>query len=199
VNPRIVTAIALTAAFALGAVVLVARGSRESEPTTTGSGFEGALMPRGVRAPDFKLRDQDGKTVSMREFRGKPVLVSFLYTTCRDTCPLQAETARGALDDLGHDVPDLAIAVDPPRDTPESAKRFLGKTRTIGRLDFVLGTRRQLEPLWKGFAIQPQSVTQEHQSRFTLVDKRGFQRVGFPMGQATPEALAHDLRKLERE
>jgi protein SCO1 len=199
VNPRIVTAIALTAAFALGAVVLVARGSRESEPTTTGSGFEGALMPRGVRAPDFKLRDQDGKTVSMREFRGNPVLVSFLYTTCRDTCPLQAETARGALDDLGHDVPDLAIAVDPPRDTPESAKRFLGKTRTIGRLDFVLGTRRQLEPLWKGFAIQPQSVTQEHQSRFTLVDKRGFQRVGFPMGQATPEALAHDLRKLERE
>ena len=198
-NPRILTALVLSAAFALGAVVLAARGSRESEPATAGSGFDGAVMPKGVRAPDFRLRDQDGKVVSLRQFRGKPVLVSFLYTTCRDTCPLQAETARGALDDLGHDVPSIAIAVDPTRDTPESAKRFLAKTRTIGRLDFVLGTRRQLEPLWKSFAIRPQSVTEEHQARFTLVDKRGFQRIGFPMSHATPEALAHDLRKLERE
>ena len=198
-NPRNLTAHVLSAAFALGAVVLAARGSRESEPATAGSGFDGAVMPKGVRAPDFRLRDQDGKVVSLRQFRGKPVLVSFLYTTCRDTCPLQAETARGALDDLGHDVPSIAIAVDPTRDTPESAKRFLAKTRTIGRLDFVLGTRRQLEPLWKSFAIRPQSVTEEHQARFTLVDKRGFQRIGFPMSHATPEALAHDLRKLERE
>jgi hypothetical protein len=63
----------------------------------------------------------------------------------------------------------------------------------------VLGSRAELRPLWKGFAIQPQSVTQEHQSRFTLVDKRGYQRVGYPASQATAERLAHDLRLLERE
>jgi protein SCO1/2 len=69
----------------------------------------------------------------------------------------------------------------------------------IGRLDFVLGSRAELEPVWKGFAIQPQSVNQEHQARFTLVDKRGFQRIGFPGSMATPEAIAHDVRLLTRE
>jgi protein SCO1 len=197
VNPRIVTALTLVAVFALGAVVLAARGSRDEEPQEPG--FAGAVLPRDVRAPDFSLRDQDGKRVTMREFRGSPVLVTFLYTHCRETCPLQAQTARGALDDLGHDVPAIAVAVDPPNDTPDSARRFLAKTRAIGRLDFVLGTRRQLAPVWKGFAIRPQSVSEEHQGRFTLVDKRGFQRVGFPLDQATPERIAHDLRLLERE
>ena len=196
-NPRIVTALTLVAVFALGAVVLAAQGSHDDEPQ--GHGFAGAVLPRDVRAPDFSLRDQDGKRVTMREFRGRPVLVTFLYTHCRETCPLQAQTARGALDDLGHDVPAIAVAVDPPNDTPDSARRFLAKTRALGRLEFVLGTRRQLAPVWKGFAIRPQSVSEEHQGRFTLVDKRGLQRVGFPLDQATPERIAHDLRLLERE
>jgi protein SCO1/2 len=135
----------------------------------------------------------------MRSLRGRPVVVTFLYTTCEDSCPIQAQTIRGALDELGHDVPALAIAVDPPRDTPERAQAFLSEQRATGRIDFVLGSRAELRPLWRGFKILPQSVTQEHQARFTLVDARGFQRVGYPGSEATPERLAHDLRLLERE
>jgi protein SCO1 len=198
VNPRIVVALFLVGVFALGAVVLAARGrdSDEGSPNT----FEGALMPQGLRAPDFRLRNQDGDPVSMRSLRGQPVVVTFLYTHCEDTCPVQAQTIRGALDQLGHDVPALAVAVDPPNDTPESARKFLAEQRATGRIDFVLGSRSELRPVWKGFgSIKPQSVTEEHQARFTLVDSRGFQRVGYPGAQATPERLAHDLRLLERE
>jgi protein SCO1 len=186
--------------FALAAVVLAA-GSGDDEPAADagGAGFEGSRMPAGVRAPDFTLRDQDGEPVSMRSLRGKPVIVTFLYTTCDDTCPAQAQTVRGALDDLDEDVPALAIAVDPPRDTPERAKVFLAKAKALGRIDFVLGTRAELAPLWKAFFIRPQSVSEEHQARFTLVDKRGFQRIGFPGDQATPETLAHDVRLLQQE
>jgi protein SCO1/2 len=197
VNPRIVVALFLVGAFALGAIALAASG-RDGE-TGAPNTFEGAVMPEGLRAPDFELRNQDGERVAMRALRGQPVVVTFLYTTCQDTCPIQAQTVRGALDELGHDVPALAIAVDPPRDTPERAQAFLSKQRATGRIDFVLGSRAELRPLWKGFAIQPQSVTQEHQARFTLVDSRGFQRVGYPGSEATPERLAHDLRMLERE
>jgi protein SCO1 len=135
----------------------------------------------------------------MREFRGEPVLVTFLYTHCEDTCPAQAQTARGALDELGEDVPALAVAVDPPRDTAESARAFLAEQRATGRLQFVLGSKGDLRPLWEAFFIAPQTVTQEHQARFTLVDKRGFQRVGYPGFEATPERLAHDLRILKNE
>jgi protein SCO1 len=198
VNARVLIALFLLAVFALGATVLAAGGrDDDADLVSAGSRFEGAVMPEGVRAPDFELRDQDGEPISMRDFRGHPVIVTFLYTTCEDTCPLQAQTIRGALDQLGHDVPAIAIAVDPPRDTPERARAFLLEQRALGRLDFVLGTRAELRRLWRGFAIQPQSLTQEHQARITLVDPRGYQRVGYPGSQATPERLAHDLRLLE--
>jgi protein SCO1 len=199
VHARIAIVLFLVAAFALGAVILVAGSGNDEDVANAGTNFEGAVMPKGVRAPDFSLHDQDGKPVSMRALRGQPVLVSFLYTTCDDTCPAQAQTMRGALDDLGKDIPALAIAVDPPRDTPERARAFLLKARATGRINFVLGSRAQLSPLWKDFFVRPQSVNQEHQARFTLIDKKGFQRVGFPGDEATPETLAHDLRLLENE
>lgn len=198
-NPRVVTALALLCVFALGAVVLAARGREEPDAQTLASRYEGATIPKGVRAPDFELRNQDGERVTMRGLRGRPVVVTFLYTTCQETCPLQAQTVKGALAELGHDVPALAIAVDPPRDTADRARAFLSKQRMRGRMDFVLGSRAELRPVWKGYAIAPQSTTQEHQARFVLVDKRGFQRIGFPGSEATPERLAHDLRLLERE
>jgi protein SCO1 len=201
VNPRVLITLFLLAVFALGAIAFAAsrRGDTNREPTTAGNRFEGAVMPENVRAPDFSLANQDGDPISMRSLRGTPVVVTFLYTTCEDTCPIQAQTIRGALDQLGHDVPAIAIAVDPPRDTRDRAQAFLSEQHALGRIDFVLGSRAELAPLWEGFAIRPQSVTEEHQARITLVDKEGFQRVGFPGSQATPERLAHDLRLLEAE
>jgi protein SCO1 len=201
VNPRIAVALLVVGIAALGAVVLAAAGGGDgdAEPVAAENAFAGAVMPKGFRAPDFQLRNQEGEPVSMRSLRGQPVIVTFLYTHCEDTCPIQAQTVRGALDELGHDVPALAIAVDPPNDTPRSARKFLAEQRATGRIDFVLGSRSQLRPVWKGFAILPQSVTQEHNARVTLVDARGFQRVGYPGSEATPERLAHDLALLERE
>ena len=200
VNPRVLLALFLLTVFALAAAVLAA-GARDdqAEPETAGSRFAGSIMPKGVKAPDFELRDESGERVSMRGVRGRPVVVTFLYTTCDETCPAQAQTIRGALDQLGHDLPAIAVAVDPPRDTPERARAFLAKQRALGRISFALGSRDELRPVWKGFAIHPQTENLEHQARITLVDKRGFQRIGFPGEQATPERLAHDLRLLERE
>jgi protein SCO1/2 len=199
VNPRIAVALLVAGIAALGAIVLAVRGDNGSEPVAAENEFAGAPMPANLRAPDFDLRNQEGDRMKMRWLRGQPVIVTFLYSHCQDTCPITAQTVRGALDDLGHDVPALAIAVDPPNDTPQSARKFLAEQRATGRIDFVLGSRAELRPLWKGYAIQPQSITQEHNSWITLVDARGFQRVGYPGSQATPERLAHDVAVLERE
>ena len=199
-NPRVAVALLLVGVIALGAIVLAASGGGDDqEPVADDNTFAGASMPEGLFAPDFELRDQEGQQVSMRALRGRPVIVTFLYTHCEDTCPIQAQTVRGALDDLGHDVPALAIAVDPPNDTPQSARKFLAEQRVTGRLDFVLGSRAQLRPVWDGFGVRPQRVTEEHNARITLVDARGIQRVGYPGSEATPERLAHDLRLLESE
>ena len=198
-NPRIAVALLLVGVCALGAIVLAATRGDDSEPVAAENTFAGATMPQGLFAPDFALRDEQGERVSMRALRGRPVVVTFLYTQCQDTCPITAQTIRGALDDLGHDVPALAISVDPPNDRPASARKFLAEQRVNGRIRFVLGSRAQLSPIWKGYAITPQRVTREHIAHIALVDARGFQRVGYPISQATPERLAHDLRLLDRE
>jgi protein SCO1 len=198
-NGRVLIALFLIAVFSLGAIVLAAPRDDDDIVASGGTRFEGAVMPKGLKAPDFTLENQDGERISMRDFRGRPVIVTFLYTTCEDTCPVQAQTVRGALDELGEDVPAIAIAVDPPRDTPERARAFLSEQRALGRLDFVLGTRAELKPLWEDFYVRPQSVTQEHNACFTLVDERGFQRVGYPGFEATAERIAHDIRILQAE
>ena len=156
-------------------------------------------MPSGVRAPDFSLGDQDRRPLRMAALRGRPVIVTFLYTTCKETCPIQAQQIKLALDRLGRPVPAIAISVEPEVDTPASAQRFLFKQGMVGRMDFALGSRAQLEPVWKGFAIQPQLPDAEHQARTVIVDARGFQRVGFPVEQLTPERLAKDVRTLLAE
>ena len=198
-NPRVAIALVLVAAMALGGIVLAANSGGDEEPVAAPNEFAGATMPADALAPDFDLRDEQGKPVSMRALRGQPVVVTFLYSHCQDTCPITAQTIRGALDDLGHDVPALAISVDPPNDTPASARKFLAEQRANGRIRFVLGTRAKLRPIWNDYGVTPQRVTQEHIAHITLVDARGFQRVGYPISQATPERLAHDLALLERQ
>jgi protein SCO1 len=199
VNPRIAIALVLVAALALGGVVLAAKSGGDDGPVAAPNQFAGATMPADARAPDFSLRDEQGERISMRSLRGSPVVVTFLYSHCQDTCPITAQTIRGALDDLGHDVPALAISVDPPNDTPASARKFLAEQRANGRIRFVLGTRAQLQPIWKDYGVTPQRITEEHLAHITLVDPKGFMRVGYPIAQATPERLAHDLRLLERD
>jgi protein SCO1/2 len=199
-HPRVLLALVLAAVLALGAVVLAGGAERDDsaaeEPLTAATGFAGSILPEGVRAPDFALRDQDGDPIRMRDFRGGPVIVTFLYTTCDESCPPQAQQIKGALDQLDSQPPVLAIAVDPENDTPERARHFLAEQRMTGRMDFVLGTEEALRPLWEAYAIQPQLPAAEHQARIVLVDGRGFQRVAFPLEQATPERIAHDLRVL---
>jgi protein SCO1/2 len=183
-------------------VFLISRINSQSDGPALAQGasspFRGGQMPAGVHAPEFTLTDQNGKRVSMAEYRGRPVVVTYLYTHCKETCPIQAQMIRGALDDLGHDIPALAISVDPFQDTRASARAFNRKAKMTGRLRWVLGTRRQLQPLYRGFAIQPQLRDSEHQAYITLVDRKGLQRVAVPINQTSPEDLAYDMKVLEK-
>jgi len=196
VNPRVLIALAVAGALALGTVVLAA-ARQESRRATGALRFEGATVPKGLRAPELRgVRTQDGDHLTMRSLRGRPVIVTFLYATCRDTCPAQAQQVKGALNELGTDVPAIAIAVDPPRDDPASARAFLAKQRMTGRMDFLLGSHPALERLWDAYAVQPQRDDLEHTARLVLVDPQGRQRVSFPVDQLTPERLAHDVKLL---
>jgi protein SCO1 len=186
------------AILAAAGVIVFARD--EPAPPLGAGGFAGALSPRNVPPQDFTLADEDGHRVSLGAYRGQVVVLTFMYSTCQDTCPVTATTIRGALDDVGHDVPALAVSVDPANDTRDSAEAFLVKRGlSNGRMHFLLGSRAQLQPIWHAYGIQPQGKGFEHTARVLLIDKRGRQRVAFPVEQLVDRDLAHDIRKLEGE
>jgi protein SCO1/2 len=166
------------------------------------SPFKGALRPEGVKQSDFALTNQDGRIVRIADERGKVVVLTPLYTQCEDSCPLVAQQVRGALDDLSaaerRQVVAHAISVDPVGDTTERAKSFLVDRRVSGYLDFLLGDRAELAPVWREFGFAPQLDSREHNSYVVLLNKNGYQRIGFPIEFLTPEGLRHDIELLLR-
>jgi len=190
------TLLACAAAAVVGVMLASGSGTRVAEPRGE---FAGAIRPPAATAPAFRLRDQAGRPVSMSEYRGRPVVMTFIYSTCEDTCPLQVQSIRGALDRLGSDVPVLGVSVDPRNDTRGRARRFLLEQRMTGRMRFVLGSEAQLAPVWRGYGIAPQRGELDHSAYVVLVDGRGRQRIGFPAAKLTAEGLEHDLRALAGE
>ncbi len=198
-QPRLRLAIFLAGLFALTAaaagVLVFAAGDKAAQS----GAFEGAVRPPGIPPADFGLRDEDGKVVELGALRGKPVVVTFLYTTCEDTCPITVDQIRAGLDELGHDVPVIAVSVDPANDTPRNAKRFSLQRQMTGRMRWVLGDEARLRKLWDAYGVQPQTDKLEHSASTVLLDATGHQRIGFATSVLTPDALAHDLAMLERE
>jgi len=197
--PRLLLALIVTGILALTAiagVMLFAVGDRRA---VRGTEFAGAIRPPTATAPPVNLRDERGDMVRMSDLRGTPVVVTFLYTTCEDTCPLTAAQIRGALDELGHDVPVIAVSVDPANDTPAKARSYAFKQKLDGRMRWVLGDAGRLQRIWRAFGVQPQGDGREHSASTVLLDGRGRQRVGFATDVLTSSALAHDIAALERE
>ncbi|HEX4344719.1 MAG TPA: SCO family protein [Solirubrobacteraceae bacterium] len=197
-QPRLRLALFLCGLFALtavAAVLLFAVGDH----TAQGAGFDGAVSPPNIPPEQFGLRDENGKLVELSQMRGKPVVVTFLYTHCKDTCPLTVDQIRAGLDDLGHDVPVIAVSVDPAHDTPAAAKLFTLQRHMTGRMRWVLGTYDQLQRLWRAYGVGPQTATQEHSATTILLDGSGRQRVAYETSVLTPDGLAHDLALLEHE
>jgi protein SCO1/2 len=173
------------------------------------TGFDGALLPKGVSTPDFTLTDQSGRRVSLGQYRGRVAILTFLSTTCRPTCPLIAQQIRGALDELSTDpphspspVPVLIVSADPSADTPAAVHRFLGEAALESRVEYLTGSPSELRAVWRAYGIVPSGLgdaESPHAAAVLLIDRAGRKRDLFQVEQLTPEGLVHDIRKLEGE
>src|SRR5262249_56804710 len=85
-------------------------------------------LPKIAPAPGFALISQDGAPVALADLRGKVVAVTFIYTSCTDTCPMLTALMVRVQDQLGQDFGEriafVSITVDPDRDTPEVLKQY---------------------------------------------------------------------------
>jgi protein SCO1 len=208
-------ALATVLVVALALVVLLARPSSPAPSTpapaaehASSSGFDGALLPGHVSASDFTLTDQAGRRVSVAQYRGHVVILTFLSTACPPTCPLVAQQIRGALDELNthparaHPIPVLIVSADPAADTPARVRRFLAAASLGGRVEYLTGTRAELRRVWRAYNIVPSQLANAdsaHPAAVLLIDRLGQERDLFQVEELTPEALAHDVRRLEGE
>ena len=121
------------------------------------------------QAPPLELRNYLGQKVNIDSYRGKAVLVTFLYTDCPDICPLiasdlgVAETLMSS--SLKSKVQMIAVSVDPRNDTPKAVAAFLASHGLTGKMQYLIGSKKELAPVWEAWKVgssreieQPQFV-----------------------------------------
>ena len=85
-------------------------------------------LPKIAPAPEFALTSQDGAPVTLADFRGKVVAVTFIFTMCTTTCPVLTPMMSFVQDQLGADfgakIAFVSITVDPERDTTDVLKEY---------------------------------------------------------------------------
>jgi protein SCO1 len=167
-RPRLrglVLALALLAVVAAAGAFALARSST-SKPTLPGGaqqgppgadGYFGTLALPSRQAPALDLRNYRGQHITLSQYRGKAVLVTFLYTHCPDVCPLIASNLAVALRHLGSaPVQAIAVSVDPRGDTPAAVAAFLRAHQLLGRMQYLIGSPAELARTWAAWGVGSQ-------------------------------------------
>jgi protein SCO1/2 len=125
--------------------------------------YKGSVASPINAAPPIALHNQLGQPVSLRQYRGKVALVTFLYTHCPDVCPLIAGNLHATLSKLvpaAKNVQTIAVSVDPHGDTPEAVKTFLRQHDMTGRMQYLIGSPTELARTWKARNVGSQKDAQ---------------------------------------
>jgi protein SCO1/2 len=155
-----------------GAVAVVAIGGQSNEHAkreqALAQHFEAAAVLNPPKsAPPLALRNYLGQPVNIDSYRGKVVLVTFLYTTCPDICPLITSDLRVALNEMGpakaSKVQIIAVSVDPRVDTPKSVAAFLARHEMTGRMQYLIGSAKELGRVWQAWGVGSQQDLEQPQ------------------------------------
>jgi len=100
--------------------------------------------------PEFALEDADGKPVTMADFRGKVIVLHFIYTRCPDVCPLHAEKIAEIqkminITPMRDQVEFISITTDPENDTPNVLRSY-GPLHGLDSVNWVFLTIRKGDP-----------------------------------------------------
>jgi protein SCO1 len=199
-----VSKVLAAAGVAAAAVAVGACGGSSSDSPKPR--FAGLRASPSKPAPRLVLKDSLGHRVNIDSYRGKAVLVLFIYTHCPDICPLMVGHLHAAQQELGSEaskVQIIAVSVDPKGDTPKTVKAFLKAHQMTGRMKYLIGSRPQLERTWKAWGIgarvdkhNPDLV--EHSAEVVGVSGSGKVTTLYP-ANFKPQVIVHDVPLLASE
>lgn len=198
----------MVAAVALGGLVFAGCGGGSS-PTGAGAAqarFAGAEASSRKPAPPLRLHNYLGETVDLKDYRGKAVLLTFIYTHCPDTCPLIVSHIKTALAELGpkaRDVQVIAISTDPRGDNRRTVTAFVDDHGMKGKMKYLIGSRTELGRVWKDWNIvaRPAQAGRdlvEHSALIYGIDDSGKVTTLYP-ADFKPTELAHDVPLLAED
>ena len=124
------------------------------------------------------------------------VVLTFLYTSCPDLCPLTMGKMRSAYDLLGEDaskVEFVIITVDPERDSPEVALEYLTSWGLESEWRFLSGDVDNLRPLWDYYWVGQPFVKQAGGATFDQRIKLAAADRGVDEAQLSKEAGAYTV------
>src|SRR5262249_1538913 len=179
--------IVILAGFLIGALggasaLILTSGAQTPKVETTGTALIGG---------PFTLVDQNGKTVTDRDFRGKYMLIFFGFTHCPDICPPELQVMSAALGRKADDVVPIFVTLDPGRDTPEAVGAYIknfGKTFVglTGSPTAIANAANAYRVAYQKFEYKDKDgnygYSIDHSALVYLVDKDGKYLVHFAYG-----------------
>jgi len=195
-------------------VALPTRADEPGNTLTPGTGAAPALDPAaalrasqavlGSRVGEYTLLDRNGRPVRLTSFRGKPLLVNFIYTGCFQVCPTNTRALLQAVRVLEgrfgtNQFNVISIGFNQPADTPQAMKAFAAQQGIdFPHWEFLSPPAPAVEALTRafGFSYQATPAGFDHLLQVTLVDAQG-RIVRQVYGDEVPaEALGEPLKQL---
>ena len=184
-------------------VVLGASATQASAHEAKGS----VRLPVVGPAPEFTLTTQSGERLSLTDLRGKVLAVTFIYATCKDTCPILTAKMATLQQRLGADfgprVRFVSITVDPEVDTPAVLNAYAERFGAdAAGWSFMTGSGAEVGDVvrrYGAFAKRLKPGEVDHLFLTSLIDRRGMLRVQYLGYRFDPDEMLRDLRSLLRE
>jgi protein SCO1 len=191
--------------LALCVVILAFSGTASGHDHETSPLEQGA--PRKlVRLPikDFSLVDQEGKRFRMADLKGKLVLLTFIYTSCPDVCPLITFSMRRVQESLSEKelrkVHFVSVTTDPEIDSPEILKSYARRYDiNFSNWSLLTGDLKALAPVWKTFGVRVERKSRglvNHTTLTALVDVEGVMRVAYYGASPDAKKILQDMRAM---
>jgi protein SCO1/2 len=174
--------------------------------TASGGPYDGLALAREEATPPLALDNYLGTPVNIAGYRGKAVLVTFLYTHCPDVCPLIASHLHTALTEMPaaerRRLQIIAVSVDPRGDTQTTVAAFLAAHELTGQMQYLIGSSTALKHVWRrwGIADAPTASAANpdlvaHTALVYGITARGRIAVLYA-SNFTPGEIVHDARVL---
>ena len=192
--------------------VELGRGNATQRPPAQQSASQTPLFHFAAHkhaAPVFRLRDQDGRPVSLAAYHGKPVIVTFIDPLCRNLCPLAAHVLNQMDRELParQRIPIVAVSVDIYADSRADLLQDYSRWKLVPQWHWAIGTPRELASVWHDYGVEVLVQTKHiagttvhfisHYELAYVLDPDGYLRALYLWPYSAPQVM-HELAAITK-